>query len=74
MLIVFALITFTASRIARADQNDDRCRFAVLAARVPPKVSLKLVCEKPFQMIEGEDVVTVDCRKYCKARGLKGEK
>lgn len=62
---------------ARADLVDDqkatiaRCEFAVQAARVPPSIPIKVICEKPFKMIEESEIVTVDCKEFCKVRGIK---
>lgn len=83
LILVFCLVSIIAggvsctSRLARADMVDDekkmieRCEFAVKAARIPPSIPVAVVCEKPFQMIDGDEVVTVLCRKFCKERGIK---
>lgn len=83
LILVFCLVSIVAggvscsSRFARADMVDDekkmidRCEFAVKAARIPPSIPVAVVCEKPFRMIEEDEVITVDCRKFCKERGIK---
>lgn len=66
-----------SKRFAHADMVDDektvidRCEFAIKAARIPPGVPVSVICEKPFQMIDDGEFVTVSCKKFCKERGIK---
>lgn len=76
-LIIIFLLAFLLNYKAAADLIDTekaniaRCEFAVMAARVPPSIPIKVICEKPFKMIDDDEMVSVDCREYCKVKGIK---
>ena len=57
------------SAVAELELNK-KCDWAIMAALIPPSMGVASVCSKPFEMIYDDELITLDCRRRCKEKGL----